>query len=99
MRPKVLEGEARAAALAPLLATGWAEAEDRDALAKHFVFRDFSAAFGWMTQVAMLAEKMDHHPEWSNVYRAVEVELTTHDAGGVTMLDVEMAAAMDAMAG
>ncbi len=99
MRPAKLEGEPRAAALASLLAAGWTEAEDRDALIKRFVFRDFSEAFGWMTRVAMVAETLDHHPQWSNVHRAVEVELTTHDAGGVTGLDVEMAAAMDRLAG
>lgn len=99
MRPVKLEGQARAMALAPLLAAGWAETEGRDAIAKLFRFKDFSEAFGWMTRVAMVAEKMDHHPEWSNVYRAVEVELTTHDADGVTALDVEMATAMERMAG
>ncbi|MEL6234018.1 MAG: 4a-hydroxytetrahydrobiopterin dehydratase [Pseudomonadota bacterium] len=89
----------RAAALAPFLAAGWAEAEGRDALSKTFRFGDFSAAFGWMTQVALTAEKMDHHPEWANVYNRVEVTLTTHDAGGLTQLDLDLAARMDHLAG
>ena len=85
-------------ALAPLAATGWAEVEGRDALKKTFQFKDFTEAFGWMTQVALIAEKMDHHPEWFNVYRTVEVTLSTHDAGGLTQLDVALAKAMDAAA-
>lgn len=93
-----LEGEARDAALAPLLANGWGLVEGRDAIAKRFVFADFVAAFGWMTQAALLAEKMNHHPEWSNVYKTVEVVLTTHDAGGISPLDVELARRMDALA-
>ncbi len=83
--------------LAPLLATGWAMAEGREAIVKTFRFRDFNAAFGFMTRVAMWAEKLDHHPEWSNVYRTVTVTLTTHDAGGLTALDVALAEKMDAM--
>lgn len=92
-----LDEAARAKALAEL--TGWAEVQGRDAIAKRFVFADFNEAFGWMARVALLAEKMDHHPEWSNVYRTVDVVLTTHDAGGVSELDLAMARAMDAMAG
>ena len=84
------------AALAQL--QGWSAAEGRDALAKRFRFKDFNAAFGFMTRVALLAEKLDHHPEWSNVYDRVEVLLTTHDAGGVTGLDLQMARFMDAAA-
>jgi 4a-hydroxytetrahydrobiopterin dehydratase len=72
--------------------------EGREAMSKRFVFRDFNEAFGWMSRVALLAEKMDHHPEWSNVYKTVEVTLATHDAGGLTELDVKLARAMDAMA-
>lgn len=83
--------------LAPLLANGWAMADGREAIVKTFRFKDFNAAFGWMTRVAMWAEKLDHHPEWSNVYRTVTVTLTTHDAGGLTALDVELAGKMDAM--
>jgi 4a-hydroxytetrahydrobiopterin dehydratase len=93
--PKRLSAEARDEALVTL--TGWKLAEGREALTKRFVFRDFNEAFGWMTRVALLAEKMDHHPEWSNVYRTVEVVLATHDAGGLTELDVKLARAMDAI--
>ncbi len=78
---------------------GWTEAEGRDAIRKSFRFTDFNAAFGWMTRVALAAEKLDHHPEWSNVYNRVEVLLATHDAGGVTELDVTLAKIMDAAAG
>ena len=74
---------------------GWRVAEGRDALAKSFRFQDFNAAFGFMSRVALLAEKLDHHPEWSNVYNRVEVVLTTHDADGVTGLDLQMARFMD----
>ena len=82
------------AALADL--PGWSKAKGaRDAIFKRFVFRDFNEAFGFMTRVALLADKMDHHPEWSNVYNRVEVLLTTHDADGVTELDLKMARFMD----
>ena len=84
------------AALAQL--TGWSAAEGRDAITKTFKFADFNAAFGWMTRVALAAEKLDHHPEWFNVYNRVEVTLATHDAGGVTELDVRLAQIMDAAA-
>jgi len=82
-----------AAALARL--PGWSAAEGRDAIAKTFRFADFNAAFGWMTRVALAAEKLDHHPEWFNVYSRVEVLLATHDADGVTELDVTLARVMD----
>jgi len=78
---------------------GWRAAEGRDALTRTFRFKDFNAAFGFMTRVALLAEKLDHHPEWSNVYNRVEVLLTTHDADGVTALDVKMAGFMDEIYG
>ncbi len=94
--PKRLGPDARNEALTTL--TGWKLVEGREAITKRFVFRDFSEAFGWMTRVALLAEAMDHHPEWSNVYRTVEVTLATHDAGGLTELDVKLARAMDAIA-
>ena len=81
------------AALAEL--PGWGAADGRDALVKRFQFKDFNAAFGFMSRVAMLAEKLDHHPEWSNVYAGVDVLLTTHDAGGVTELDLRLARFMD----
>ena len=82
------------AALAQL--SGWSTVEGRDAVAKSFRFADFNAAFGWMTRIALAAEKLDHHPEWFNVYNRVDVILSTHDAEGVTALDVEMANIMDA---
>ena len=78
---------------------GWQSEASRDALTKTFVFRDFVEAFGFMTQMALVAERMDHHPEWSNVYKTVKVLLTTHDADGLTMKDIELARAMDAAAG
>ncbi len=77
---------------------GWGVVDGREAIARTFVFADFNAAFGWMTRVALIAERMNHHPEWRNVYRTVEVTLTTHDASGVTSRDLKMAAAMDRMA-
>ncbi len=75
-----LDASARDAALATL--SGWSLVADRDAITKRFLFRDFSQAFGWMARVALAAEKADHHPEWFNVYRTVDVTLSTHDAGG-----------------
>ena len=77
---------------------GWRFDESRHAIEKTFTFADFNAAFGFMSRVAMLAEKRDHHPEWSNVYRTVNVVLTTHDRDGVTGLDLDMARAMDSYA-
>ncbi len=85
-------------ALEPLLAAGWAMVDGRDALAKTFVFANFIEAFGWMTRAALVAEKLNHHPEWSNVYKTVHVVLTTHDAGGLSDLDVTLAQKMDALA-
>lgn len=73
--------------------SGWAHEGDR--LRKRFVFDDFVQAFGWMSQIAIIAETMNHHPDWKNVYKTVDVELWTHDAGGLTELDFELAAAMD----
>ena len=74
---------------------GWSVADGRDAIVRTFIFKDFNAAFGFMTRVALAAEKLDHHPEWSNVYNRVEVLLATHDADGVTELDVTLARHMD----
>ena len=74
---------------------GWSEADGRDAIQKTFKFKDFNQAFAFMTKVARKAEDMDHHPEWFNVYATVEVTLATHDAGGVTELDIELARFMD----
>src|ERR1700677_4971450 len=91
-----LSAEARSTALARL--AGWTAVTGRDAIAKTFVFADFNAAFGFMTRAALVAEKMDHHPEWSNVYKTVEVTLSTHDAGGLTALDIALAEAMDRIA-
>jgi 4a-hydroxytetrahydrobiopterin dehydratase len=78
---------------------GWSAAEGRDAIVKTYKFDDFNAAFGWMSRIALAAEKLDHHPEWFNVYSRVEVLLATHDAGGVTELDVRLAKIMDEAAG
>ena len=89
MAREKLSGDARKAALAKL--SGWSDVAGRDAIAKKFTFRDFNEAFGFMTRAALIAEKMDHHPEWFNVYKTVEVTLSTHDAGGVTELDVKLA--------
>jgi 4a-hydroxytetrahydrobiopterin dehydratase len=91
-----LTGEARKSALAGL--KGWSEAAGRDAITKKFVFKDFNQAFGFMSRAALVAEKMDHHPEWFNVYKTVEVTLSTHDAGGLTDRDVKLAEAMDKIA-
>ena len=92
-----LAGEARKSALARL--KGWSEVSGRDAITKKFVFADFNQAFGFMTRAALAAEKMDHHPEWFNVYKTVEVTLSTHDAGGLTDLDVMLAETMDKLTG
>jgi 4a-hydroxytetrahydrobiopterin dehydratase len=97
MAEKKLTGEARRKALEGL--DGWVETDGRDAIAKSFTFRNFNEAFGFMTRAALVAEKMNHHPEWFNVYRTVDVTLSTHDAGGVTDLDIVLAAAMDRIAG
>ncbi len=91
-----LAGQKRAAALAQL--SGWEELPQRDAIKKTFQFRDFNEAFGFMTRAALIAEKMDHHPEWFNVYKTVEVTLTTHDADGLSQNDIELARAMDQLA-
>ncbi len=92
-----LAGEARKAALARL--KGWSETSGRDAITRKFVFADFNEAFGFMTRAALVAEKLDHHPEWFNVYKTVEVTLSTHDAGGLTERDIRLAEAMDKIAG
>ena len=94
---KKLDGAARRAALATL--REWREVEGRDAIAKSFTFKSFNAAWGFMSRVALIAERMDHHPEWSNVYSRVEITLTTHDCGGLSQRDVDLAAAIDAVAG
>ena len=92
-----LTGEARRKALAAL--PDWREVEDRDAITRAYKFADFNEAFGWMARAALAAEKMDHHPEWFNVWNRVEVTLSTHDAGGLTERDTALAKIMDALAG
>jgi 4a-hydroxytetrahydrobiopterin dehydratase len=92
-----LSAEARKSALKGL--PGWTEVPGREAIARTFVFKNFDEAFGFMARVALVVEKSDHHPEWRNVYRTVEVVLATHDAGGVTVRDIELAKAMNAIAG
>ena len=78
--------------------SGWSLVTGREAITRTFTFRDFNEAFGFMTRVALVAEKSDHHPEWRNVYKTVEVVLATHDAGGVTERDLDLARAIDAIA-
>ena len=92
-----LTGPARDKALAGL--PDWKEVAGRDAIAKTFTFTDFNAAFGFMTRAALMAEKMNHHPEWFNVYNRVEVTLATHDVGGLSARDVTLATFMDKVAG
>jgi 4a-hydroxytetrahydrobiopterin dehydratase len=83
----------------PTRLPGWRLVEGRDAIAKTFTFKDFNAAFGFMTRAALVAERMNHHPEWLNVWNRVEVTLSTHDAGGLTERDLKLAEAMDRIAG
>jgi 4a-hydroxytetrahydrobiopterin dehydratase len=96
MTDKVLVGASRAKVVGEL--DGWSEATGRDAIVKTFQFKSFSQAWGWMSRIALLAEKMDHHPEWVNVYGRVDVTLATHTAGGVTDKDIALARKMDAFA-
>jgi 4a-hydroxytetrahydrobiopterin dehydratase len=91
-----LSAEARKSALQGL--PGWTDTPGRDAIARTFIFKDFNEAFGFMARAALVAEKHDHHPEWRNVYKTVEVVLSTHDAGGVTALDIDLATAMNGIA-
>ena len=77
----------------------WTYEPERDAITRRFTFKDFNQAFGFMTRVALLADKVDHHPEWSNVWNRVDILLTTHDAGGLSTRDIQMAQAIDAMLG
>ena len=92
----VLEGDQRKQALAEI--PHWVEVAGRDAVTRKFTFADFNEAFGFMSRVALFAEKMDHHPEWFNVYKTVEVTLSTHDAGGLTRKDITLAKEMDKIA-
>jgi 4a-hydroxytetrahydrobiopterin dehydratase len=89
MTHKTLTASELEAALRDL--KGWSKVGDRLAISRTFQFKDFNEAFGWMSRVALQAEKIDHHPEWFNVYRTIDVTLSTHDAGGVTSLDVTLA--------
>ena len=92
-----LSDETRGPLLNPLLATGWEVVEGRDAIAKTFVFDNFVDAFGWMTRAAFWAEKWNHHPEWRNAYKTVDVVLTTHDVEGLSALDAKLARKMDSL--
>lgn len=92
----LLSDEAREAALAALPLWSWDAGEG--AIRRVFVFADFAAAFGFMTHVALLAEKADHHPDWSNSWNKVDIRLNTHSAGGITRRDIDLAAAIDAVA-
>lgn len=92
-----LTDDERQAALGSL--DGWSAVDGRDAIQKTFKFKDFNEAFGFMARVALVAEKMDHHPEWRNVWNTVEVVLSTHDAGGLTQRDIDLAGAMNALTG
>jgi 4a-hydroxytetrahydrobiopterin dehydratase len=94
--PQKLNGTERESALEGLLSQGWTvpateTVEGRDVIAKEFTFKNFSEAWGFLSRVALLAEKLNHHPEWSNVYKKVNIVLTTHDAGGISSRDIEMA--------
>lgn len=93
-----LSEETRGPLLAPLFETGWEMVDGRDAIRKRFAFENFVEAFGWMTRVAIWAEKWNHHPEWSNVYKNVDVTLSTHDVDGLSSLDAKLARKMDALA-
>ncbi|MDJ0826274.1 MAG: 4a-hydroxytetrahydrobiopterin dehydratase [Rhodobacter sp.] len=88
----------REALLEPLFETGWQMHDSRDAITKTYTFADFTEAFAWMTAAALWAEKWNHHPEWFNVYKTVEVTLSTHDVGGLSDLDVKLASKLDALA-
>lgn len=98
MAERLTEAE-RAEALPALGEAGWRAVEDRDAIRKVWKFRSFVEAWGFMSRVALLAEKANHHPEWRNVYNVVDVTLSTHDAGGLTRLDLDLARKMDLAAG
>ena len=88
----------RATHLPPLAETGWAAVPGKDAIRKIWKFRNFSEAWGFMSRAALVAEKLNHHPDWTNVYNVVDVTLTTHSAKGLTSLDIDLARAMDLLA-
>ena len=95
--PEPLSKADRAAPLADAEQRGWRLSNEGAAISRQYRFRDFSEAFGWMTRAALLAEKMDHHPDWTNVYNRVDVTLTSHDAGGLTDRDFALASQFDAI--
>lgn len=95
----LLDQDARKAHLPALGASGWGAVPGRDALRKIWKFKNFSEAWGFMTRAALIAEKMNHHPEWSNIYNVVDVTLSTHDCHGLSQLDIDLAKRMDALAG
>ncbi|KAG8182692.1 hypothetical protein JTE90_017670 [Oedothorax gibbosus] len=98
--PKMkLSDEERATKLSPLLTSGWSMVKDRDAIYKEFMFKNFNEAFGFMSRVAMQAEKMDHHPEWFNVYNKVQITLSSHDVSGLSDRDVRLATFIEKAAG
>ena len=97
--PDMLDAETRARDLPPLGETGWGAVEGRDAIRKIWKFSGFSEAWGFMSRAALAAEKLNHHPEWTNVWNRVDVLLTTHDAGGLSHRDIELAEAIDAILG
>ncbi|MGQ0567042.1 MAG: 4a-hydroxytetrahydrobiopterin dehydratase [Gemmobacter sp.] len=99
MMAALLSADDRTTHLPPLGDTGWAAVPDRDAIRKIWKFRNFSDAWGFMARAALQAEKLDHHPEWRNAYNVVDVTLTTHDAHGLTQLDIDLARAMDRLTG
>lgn len=90
-----LTDEERDGVLSPLMKEGWTKVEGRDAIYKEFVFKNFNQAFGFMTRIALFADKMDHHPEWFNVYNKVQITLSTHDVGGLSHRDVRLATFID----
>ncbi|MEB8387569.1 4a-hydroxytetrahydrobiopterin dehydratase [Rhodobacteraceae bacterium KMM 6894] len=96
---ELLSDTARTAMIDPLMVSGWAMVEGRDAIRKTYKFADFAEALGWMVRVGIWAEKWNHHPEWSNVYNRVTVVLTTHDVDGLSALDAKLARKMDILAG
>ncbi|KAF0748553.1 pterin-4-alpha-carbinolamine dehydratase [Aphis craccivora] len=93
--PSLLTKEERVELLQPLLSNQWSLVQDRDAIYKEFLFSDFIQAFGFMTQVALKSEKMNHHPEWFNVYNKVQVTLSTHDVSGLSSNDINLATFLD----
>lgn len=96
-KPSLLDFESKQIELKKLQTTGWNLVDGRDAIMKVYLFNDFISAFGFMTKVAIYTEKLNHHPEWFNVYNKVEVTLSTHDCGGISKLDIELANIMDGL--